>query len=48
MGGENEDFRIDIGVRQGCIMSPWLLNVCMYGVMKEMKMVMGRRERERY
>ena len=28
-GGESERFRIDIGVRQGCIMSPWLFNVYM-------------------
>ena len=25
-GGESEWFRIDSGVRQGCIMSPWLFN----------------------
>ena len=25
--GESECFRIDIGVRKGCIMSPWLFNV---------------------
>ena len=35
-GGDNEWFRVDSRVRQGCIMSPWLL-------MKEMKMGMGRR-----
>ena len=34
-GGESERFRIDSGVRQGCIMSPWLFNVYMDGVMKE-------------
>ena len=27
----------------GCIISPWLFNVYMDGVMKEMKMGMGRR-----
>ena len=32
-------FRIDSGVIQGCIMSPWLFNV----YMKEVKMGMGRR-----
>ena len=26
-GGESELFRIDNGVRQGCIMSPWVFNV---------------------
>ena len=33
--GESEWFRIDSGVRQGCIMSPQLVNVHMDGVMKE-------------
>ena len=42
-GGESEWFRIESGVRQGCIMSPWLVNVYMDGVMKEVKMGMGRR-----
>ena len=32
-------FRIESGVRQGCIMSPWLFNV----YMKDVKMGMGRR-----
>ena len=41
--GENEQFRIDSGVRQECIMSPWLFNVYMDGVMKEVKMGLGRR-----
>ena len=31
-GGESEQFRIDKGVRQGCIMSPWLFD----GVRKNM------------
>ena len=39
----SEQFRIDSGARQGCIMSPWLFNVYMDGVMKEVKMGMGRR-----
>ena len=26
-GGESEGFRIDSGVRQGCIMSLWIFNV---------------------
>ena len=29
---------------QGCIMSPWLFDVYMDGVKKEVKMEMGRRE----
>ena len=40
--GENEQFRIDSSVRQGCIMSPWLFNVYINAVMKEVKMGMGR------
>ena len=36
-------FRIDSGVKQGCIISLWLLNVYMDGVMKEVKLGIGRR-----
>ena len=46
-GGESEYFRIDSGMRQGCIMSPWLFKVNMDAVMKEVKMGMGRRGEER-
>ena len=42
-GGKSEGFRIDSGVRKGCIMSPWLFNVHMGRVMKVKKMRMGRR-----
>ena len=42
-GGESDRFRIDSGVRQRCITSPWLFNVYMDAVMKEVKMRMGRR-----
>ena len=45
-GVMNEWFRIGCGVRQGCIMSPWLFNVYMDEVMKEVKMGMGRKGRE--
>ena len=38
----SERFRIDSGVRQGCIMSPWLFNVHINAVMK-VKMGMRRR-----
>ena len=41
-GGESEQFRIDSGMRQGCIMSPWLFNIYMERVMKEVKTWMGR------
>ena len=40
-GGESEWFRIDSGVRLGCIMSPSLFNVYMNAVM-EVKMGMRR------
>ena len=43
-GGESECFRINRGVRQGCIMFPWLFNAYMDTVMKEVKIGMGRRE----
>ena len=43
-GGESGGFRINSGVRQGCIMSPWLFNIYMDAVMKEVKMGMGRRK----
>ena len=42
-GGKNEWFKIESGLRQKCIMSPWLFNVYMDGVMKEVKMRMRRR-----
>ena len=43
-GGESDCFRINSGVRQGSIMSPWFFNVYMVAVMKKVKMRMGRRE----
>ena len=42
-GVESEQFRIESGVRQGCIMSSWLFNVYMDGLLKQVKMGMGRR-----
>ena len=42
-GGESEFFRINRGVRQGCIISLWLFNVYMDAVMKKVKVWMGRR-----
>ena len=43
-GGESKCFRIDSGIGQGCIMSPWLFNVYMDAVIKEVIIGMGRRE----
>ena len=42
-GGISEQFRIDSGVRKGCIMSPWLFNVYMDAVMEEVKIGMRKR-----
>ena len=42
-GGESKCFRIDSGVRQGCIMYPWFFNVYMAAGMTEIKMRMWRR-----
>ena len=41
--GESEGFLINSVVRNGCIKSPWLFNVYMNAVMKEVKMGMGKR-----
>ena len=40
-GQESESFPIDVGVRQGCVMSPWLFNVFMDWVMKEARERVG-------
>ena len=40
-GCEIECFRIDTGVKHVCIMSPWLFNVYMDAMMKEVKIGMG-------
>ena len=42
--GESECFRIDSGVRHGCIMSSKVFNAYTNAAMKEVKMVIGRRE----
>ncbi len=36
-GETSEQFEIKVGLRQGCVMSPWLFNIYMDGVMREMK-----------
>ncbi len=33
----SESFAVDVGVRHGCVMSPWLFNIFMDGCMREMK-----------
>ena len=38
--GESRYFRIDSGVRQVCVMSPWLFNLYIHSVM-ELEMGMG-------
>ena len=40
--GMSECFRIDSGVRQGCIMSLWLSNVYMEAVIMEEEMEIGK------
>ena len=44
-GSDSKGFRIDISARHTCITSPWLFNVYMNAVMKEVKMGIWRRER---
>ena len=39
--GESDCFRINSGVRQGCIMSPWLFNVYMDTEMEEGSEISG-------
>ena len=41
--GESERFRVDSVVKQECVMSPWLFNVYMDAVMKEVNMRIGRK-----
>ena len=31
----SEWFQVNVGLRQGCVMSPWLFNVYMDGVVRE-------------
>ena len=39
----SEGFEVNVGLRQGCVMSPWLFNVYMDGVVREVKMrTLGR------
>ena len=34
---ENEWFAVEVGLCQGCVMLPWLLNMFMDGIMKEIR-----------
>ncbi len=36
-GETSEHFKIKVGLRQGCVMSPWLFSIYMDGVMREVK-----------
>ncbi len=40
-GETSEHFEIKVGVRQGCVMLPWLFNIYMDGVMREVKGKVG-------
>ena len=35
--GDNKWFPVKVGLCQGCVMSPWLYNLFMDGVMREFK-----------
>ncbi len=37
----SEHFEIKVGLRQGCVMSPWLFNIYLDGVMREVKGKVG-------
>ncbi len=42
VGGEfSESFGVEVGGRQGCVMSPWLFNIFMDGCMRKMKCKVG-------
>ncbi len=43
-GETSEEFEIKAGLRQGCIMSPWLFISYMDGVMREMRAKLGKLE----
>lgn len=42
-GKLSEEFVIDVGVRQGCVMPLWLFNIYIYGLVREMKAKSGYR-----
>ena len=40
---ESNSFGVKVGLRQGCVMSPWLFNVYMDGVVREVNIKVGER-----
>ncbi len=40
-GETSKHFKIEVDMRQWCVMSPWLFKICMDGVMREMKGKVG-------
>ncbi len=36
-GELSESFNVEVGVRQGCMMSPWLFSIYMDGCIREIK-----------
>ena len=40
---ESESFEVKVGLRQGCVMSPWLFNIFMDGVVREINARLGER-----
>ena len=40
---ESDSFQVRVGLRQGCVMSPWLFNVFMDGVVREVNIRLGER-----
>ncbi len=40
-GETSEHFEMKVGLRRGCVMSPWLFNIYMDGVMREVKGKVG-------
>ena len=40
---ESESFEVKVGLRQGCVMSPWLFNLFMDGVVREINARLGER-----
>ena len=40
---KSDSFQVKEGLRQGCVMSPWLFNVFMDGVVREVNIKVGER-----